>query len=316
MHLVFICLFLVLPQMTMAQEKVIAKINGQIVTASEYYGRMEFLPHVGAQIGKQFVEIPPALLTLEQIVNDHLIMQLAKQRGVVPSDFEIEGEFTKWKQANRERYELLQSLGVSDKSLRDQVAREIAQFKIITQGVTVTDQQVIDHYNGNQGHFTMPAVVKVRAILVKTQGDKNRVDEALKTRPFDEVARLYSQDPTGQIGGELPEVPIVNLPEHTRKAIEATSEGKVTEWVQGSDVFVKYQVIKKTSASVIPLDDALKAAIRQNLMVEIGSKQNDVKSMLNDLRKSAKVELTNPGLQKLWEQHNREILKATSDGNN
>ncbi|MCH8274954.1 MAG: peptidyl-prolyl cis-trans isomerase [Armatimonadetes bacterium] len=291
-------------------ERVVVTINGEAVNASEYYSRMEFLQGVGTILGGRFVEMPPAFITLERIINDRLILQLAEQKGVTPTPGEIENELNRRKAEDPERFQRLSELGVSEDRVKAQLAVEMAQFNLLTAGVTVTDEQVEEHYNTNKLIYTTRATVKLRVIVVKTAVDMAKVDEALRTRPFADVAREMSTDITQLSGGDLPEVRIGALPQNVLNEVSRTPADSDTSWIESEGSFSKYRVERKTPAKQLPLDDKLKISIRRRLMVDIGRNRNDVRALLDGLRKTSEIQIASQGLQKLWEKYRQEYLRA------
>lgn len=291
--------------------KIILRVNGVPIPASEYYKRMEFLPGVGVYSNGKFIERPPAFLTILQIVQDQLILQLAKEQGVAPTESEINQELNNRKAQDNETYKAYADFGIGDEELKRQIAIDIAQFKLLTKGVTVSDQQVTEHYNTNKLYYTTPATVKLRVIVVKNAGDKQKVDNALKSRSFADVAKEMSTDITKYAGGELPEVSIAQLPQNVLNEVTRTAPGKDTAWIESEGTFSKYRVEKKTDAKQLSLDDKLKERIRRMLMVEIGKRRNNVKQMLDEMRSKAKIEIASPGLQKLWDAYMRDYKTMT-----
>lgn len=297
---------LIYPTLAIQDSKVILKVNGVPITAGEYYTRMEFLPGVGVYSNGKFIERPPAFLTILQLVQDQLILQLAQEQNVAPTESEITQVFHKRKAQDNEKYRAYADFGIGDQELKRQIAVDIAQFKLLTKGVSVTDQQVTEHYNTNRLYYTTPATVKLRVIVVKSAADREKVDNALKSKPFADVAKEMSTDITKFAGGDLPEVSIAQLPQNVLNEVSRASIGKDTAWIESEGAFAKYRVENKTEAKQLPLDDKLKERIRRMLMIEIGKRRNNVKQMLNEMRLKAKIEITSPGLQKLWDAYIRD----------
>ncbi len=291
-------------------DNVVLTVNGEKVSAREYYRRMEFLPNVGTVIGGQFVELPPAFLTLEDLINDRLVLQLAKERGVLPTGEMVDSELDLRKKESPEDYAKLAELGVSDEELKSRLLVELAQFNLITEGVNVTDKQIEEHYQVNKVMYTTPPRVRLRVIVVKNAEDRHKVDEALRTKPFEAVAREMSTDLSAYSGGELPEVALSQLPQNVYNEVVRTQVGEVTNWIELDSFFAKYRVEEKKEAVVLPLDDKLKREIRRRLMVTIGMNKNDVKSLLDEKRRTAKIEIASPGLQKVWDRFLREYLRS------
>lgn len=291
-------------------DRVVLVVNGEKVLAQEYYRRMEFLPNVGTLIGGQFVELPPAFLTLEDLINDRLVLQLAKERGLLPTAEAVDTELALRKRESPDDYAKLAELGVSDEELKSRLLVELAQFSLVTEGVTVTDKQVEEHYQVNKVMYTTPPQVRLRVIVVKKAEDRVKVDEALRTKSFEVVAREMSTDVSAFSGGELPEVAMSQLPQNVYNEVIRTSPGEITNWIELEGFFAKYRIEEKKEAVVLPLDDKLRREIRRRLMFTIGMNKNDVKALLDEKRRTAKVEIASPGLQKVWDRFLKEYLRS------
>ena len=63
--------------------------------------------------------------------------------------------------------------------LLNQIKLQQAQFKLVTFGITITDQEVDNHYRTNPVMYTEPKRVKLRVIVVDTDAQKDVVDKAL-----------------------------------------------------------------------------------------------------------------------------------------
>lgn len=280
-------------------------VNGESISRGEYYRRMEFLPDVGKVVNDRFVERTPAFLTIERLVNEKIILQLAKRHGVAPTPGEVENEFNFRRQDFPEQIRSLLEFGVTEEEIKGQIAIEMAQFNLLTKGVTVTDQQISDHYNNNRFFYSIPAKATLRVIVVKTEADKARVDAALRSRSFGEVAREHSVDLSkfADGGGMLGEIPIDRLPQNVRSWVEVLDAGKNTPWIESSDAHLIYHIEKKTPEQQLPLDDKLRRQIRKKMMLDMGRARNDIKSMMDEMLKTVKVVIDSPALQKIWDSY-------------
>src|ERR1035437_2972552 len=106
--------------------------------------------------------------------------------------------------------------------LLNQFKFELTQFKLATNGVTVTDQQVDKFYQENlKAIFTLPKRLKLRVIVVESDAAKSTVDQALASgTSFQEAATKFSGDVTKVDGGLYGIVPEVGLKEPAKSALE------------------------------------------------------------------------------------------------
>ncbi|GIV01432.1 MAG: hypothetical protein KatS3mg015_0262 [Fimbriimonadales bacterium] len=295
-------------------DKIILKVNNRSFTEKEYFQRMEFLNDVYMAIDGGFLEAPPGFITLLRMINDELILELARQKGVMPTEGEIDSEFAKRKQGNAELFAEMEAIGISEAELKLRATIDLAQFKLLTMGVTVTDEQVDEHYKANPQLYTVPGILHLRVIVVKDEAAKAAVDEALKTKPFGEVAQEHSVDATKAIGGDLGVIPIGNLPERIQQQFKDVPVGKTTDWIESSGSWLKYFVEEKTETTIKPLTPELRETIRKRLMLEIGKQKNRLQDDLDALRASAKIEFSNPGMKTLYERYMKEYFRSAGGG--
>jgi len=281
---------------------VIAKVNGQVINAAQFYRRMAYLDGVGTVENGKFVAVPPAFLTVQRMIDEMIVVAVAKDKGVAPTAAEIEAELIKRKTDNPGTLKELQDLGVGDDMIRSQITQDLARFNLLTMGVSITDAQVQNNYNVNKMVYVTPATIKLRVIVVNEAASKTKVDEALKTKPFAEVASTLSDDFTKMLGGDLPLVPVANLPKNVADATETVVPGKTTIWIDSDGAYMKYLVEAKTEQKQLPLDAKLKADIKKSMMVIAGQQKNGemVEKLIKDKRKAAQIVITSPGLQRLW----------------
>ncbi|MFN8138236.1 MAG: SurA N-terminal domain-containing protein [Fimbriimonadales bacterium] len=293
--------------------KTVATVNGEKITASEYYRTMEFLNNVGQRQGNQFVERPPAYFALVEVITNRVVLQLAKSKGVAPTPAEVDAELAARKTQDPERFKRLTDLGMADGDFKVQISHEMAQFNLLTLGVNVTDQQISEHYGTNKLMYATPSTVKMRVIVVQS-ADKDKVEVALKTKKFADVAKEMSTDVTKFAGGDLPEVSIANLPQNVFNEVSRTPSGSSTAWIESGGAIAKYLVESKTESKQLPLDDKLKKQIRRQLMIDIGRNKNDVRGMMANAIKALTVDIPTPGLKKLWDIYVTDYLNALGRG--
>ncbi|MBA3726312.1 MAG: peptidyl-prolyl cis-trans isomerase [Armatimonadetes bacterium] len=290
---------------------VVASVDGDKILNTEYYTRMAYLDDVGTMSNNRFVKVPPAFLTIQRLINERFVMQIAKEKGVAPTSAEVEAELKQRKADNPESLRQFKDLGVSDATIASQVALDLAQFKLLTMGVSITDAQVESHYKLNKGVYVRPAAVKLSVIVVDKPEDKAKVDSALKAKPFADVAKELSTDITKFAGGGLPEVPIEGIPENLRAVVKKTKAGDKTEWISSEGAHLIYLIEKKTDSVQLPLDDKLKKEIKRRMLLVAGQQKNDVQAMVRARAKAAKVTIAAPGLQKLWDLYTRDQLRGS-----
>lgn len=290
--------------------RVVATVNGEEIKGAEYYRRMEYLPGVGRFVGNRFNEFPPGFLTLDTLITERLVLQLAKSKGVLPSDAEVEAEFRYRTEENPRLLQDALDFGLTKEELMSQIKLDVAQFKVVTFGINITDQEVDEHYRTNPTRFTIPKRLKARVIAVATDAEKAAVTADLQAKkPFADVAKERSRDVTQKIGGDLGLVPIYAFPEVAQAPLGTCKIGATTPWIKQGEAWTIYLLEDIKPEEKIPLTPSLRRSIRRELMVVKGGVKNDLKAEMRDLRKLAKIDIKSPEFADAYKKFIEAYLK-------
>lgn len=279
-----------------AQDTIVT-VNGQPIARSQYVKRMEVLPGVGKSIGGKFFEASPGFLTLQQLINETLMLQLAKDKGVEPSEAQITDEIKYRTDDNPDFVKAFTMLGFTQADLRYDVKVQLSEFNLTTMGINIADAQVTKFYEDEKrAQFTLPKRHKIRVITIDTPALKKQVDDQLAAgKPFADVAMALSKDlATKYDGGLMGVVPEDNLSGTIKAIVNGMKEGQTSIWVPGqtAGVEIKFFLEKTWQSEVMPLDAKLKQRIRRKMMIDRGSIKNDIEKMMVNQRNNAKIEFT------------------------
>ncbi|MBV9332633.1 MAG: peptidylprolyl isomerase [Candidatus Eremiobacteraeota bacterium] len=172
----------------------VATVNGQPISRDTFNARLESSP-----MGKQ---------VLQQLVQETLIEQYAKNNNITVTDAEIDARENQIKAnfPSGSWDEMLKSRGLSEADVRSALREQVILDKALTKDVNITPAQIKDYFNKNRASFDKPEEVTARHILVPTLALANQIEAQLKANPqnFAELAKKYSTDPgTKDKGGEL-----------------------------------------------------------------------------------------------------------------
>lgn len=288
--------------------RVVATIDGQDIKGGEFYRRMEFLPGFGRMIGNRFVEYTPGMWALEQIITEKLILGLAKEKGLLPTEAEVQAEMRIRLDSNPKILQDWESTGQTRAELENQVRVQICQFKLATNGVTVTDQEVDKFYKDNPFSFTVPKRVKLRVISTSDPVKKQQVDTQLAGGvAFDKVAEQFSEDISRAAGGDFGTIPLNSMAEVARKAIERVKIGQTTEWITSGDQNIKFKVENVLPEQLQPLDAKLRKSIRTKLMLDRGKNKNDLAKQMEAYRAKAKISVKDPFMASEWQRMQKQF---------
>jgi len=276
--------------------RLVATVNGEEIRGEEYYMRMEFMPGLGTIAGEgnqqRFLEVSPGAAILQQLIDERILLQVAKQRGVLPTDAEVKAVYADRAKDIPDFEAKYQSTGLTRAYIEKQLLLELAQFKIVTQGVNIGAQQIENFYKDQGLRYVTPKKYRL-GLLVCLPADMAKADADLAAKvPFTDVVKKYSADPvTKARNGDMGDVSEDDLSDEARTAITKVKIGQTTDWVKNDAVNVKFQVVNITPSSKRALDDKLKKEIARELAYNIGINKNDLQKLLKEARKTAKIEI-------------------------
>lgn len=299
--------------------RVVATVNGDDIKGAEYYYRMEYLPGVGKILGTQVAEFPPGFLTIEQIITERLVFQLAKQHGVYPTDLEVQDELAARVRRVPKFVDNWTSTGRTVDELKYQVRFELAKFNLATEGITITDQEINSYYSRNPDMFTTPKQVKLKVIVVRTVDEEGAVDRDLAAgKAFSDVATAHSQDATKVVGGDYGTVPVSYLGDKIRGALDKTKIGQNTDWITSNNsstdtIYVKFHLEDVIPPKLQPLDADLRLTIRHKMMLERGAIKNDIAKEMAQMRSQAKIDIKDKVFADNYKRFIDAYLKSVGD---
>ncbi len=283
----------------------VATINGEALTAQNYHRRMEYLPGLGRKTSTgQFIEILPAIATLDTLVTEMLLLQIAKAKGLTPTETEIDQELS-YRVRNDSNYVgNWLTIGRTMTELRQMLKVERAHFKIQTEGIVVTETDIQKAYDAAKpSRYTIPNRVKLRVITVTDEESKSKVDDGLKAgKTFESLATQYSTDASKTFGGDFGVVPIEALGEQVQAGIKTLKKGERTGWLAADKVYAKFQVDAIMPMTIVPLDAKIKEDIRRDLMLLRGAPKVDMVKLLREARQTASISITSPEINKAYKQ--------------
>jgi foldase protein PrsA len=172
----------------------VATVNGQPISRETFNARLESSP-MGRTV-------------LQQLVQETLIEQYAKNNNITVTDAEIDARENQIRAnfPSGSWDEMLKARGLSEADVRSALREQVILDKALAKDVTITPAQVQDYFNKNRASFDKPEEVTARHILVPSLALANQIEAQLKANPqnFAALAKKYSTDPgTKDKGGEL-----------------------------------------------------------------------------------------------------------------
>jgi len=257
-------------------ERVVAKVNGDIITQSEFEARQ--------LAAVQAARIPPEQVEaylrqnnariLQEAVDDLLITQRAADLGIklrpeyvvdvidgikkennIPDDAELK------RQLRRE--------GMSLDDLKRNIERSVLRRQVLSreleQKATVTDAEARAEYEQHKSEYGKSASVHLQEIVVPDSAQaQDVVRRARGGEDFSSLARALSTAGSRANGGDLGQVNPGDMNPELAKVVGALAVGGVSDPIALENGFRIVRLVAKEDATVTPYED-LKEEITKRL---------------------------------------------------
>lgn len=164
-------------------------VNGEKISKDEFINRLETMP-VGSPAR------PAGLVILDQMINEKLLEQLAKEKGVYPTEEQIEKKINFAKKGGNLENELNQR-GITIDDFKKELIAKQSGINIVTKGINVSDEEVRGFYNANRDTplFTTPETVEIAAVICNSEERIRKAEKQVKQGvDFSTVALNLSED--------------------------------------------------------------------------------------------------------------------------
>ncbi|MBC5825951.1 MAG: peptidylprolyl isomerase [Candidatus Eremiobacteraeota bacterium] len=273
-------------------DKAVATVNGQKITKGQLDARLE---------GCAAPQCPGGKTTLQQIVQQQLVFQYAKDNKIDVTDAEINAELDKIKQRfpGDQFQQVLKTQGLTLDDAKNVLREQLIVRKAVDKNIHLSDADVKSYFTKNSALFNTPAQMRARHILVKSKAEADSIEAQLrKGANFADLARKYSVDPGSKDkGGELGFFgPGQMLPQFDAAA-HALKPGQISPPVQTSFGWHIIQLEEKKPGGVANFASS-QTKIRDQLTQ--AQEQQYVPQFLEQLRSKAKIEINDPRFADLF----------------
>lgn len=259
---VVMCIILVLgvlwamqAQQTQLADPLVVSVNGDAIYTSEVLAWQERIPQEERQ------RYTPQVL-IEQLIDQRLILQYAREQGVEISDEQlqkaVDRQLSFFGTTHEELSQALKAQGESfeefERGVHDELVFEVFISEVLLPSIDISDSRVQAYYEDNPSEFQAPpSHVRIRHLLVSSEEDAQGLrDEWASGVEFATLARAYSLDNAprgGDLGFISEDSPLV---EPFKTAALALDVEEVSEPVQTE---FGWHLIKR-EPDVIPLREA------------------------------------------------------------
>ena len=286
-------------------ERVVAKVNGQIITLSEFQAR-QIAAAQGARVDP--ANVGPFLRQnnariLQEAIDEVLILQRAEDAGLKMRPEYVDEVIGQIKQDNKitsdeQMQDALAREGITFAELRQNIERSMTVRMVMQRDIepkiAVSDAELLAEYEKLKAkEFTKPPTVTLQEILVKEDAGgaalaREIVEKARAGEDFAALAKTYSSAPSRSNGGDIGQLAQGEINPELEKVAFALPVGSLSDPLPVEGGYRIVRVTAKTSGSTTPFETA-KNQVRDKLMYARFDKERE--AYMQELRKNASVEL-------------------------
>ena len=294
-------------------DRVVAKVNGDIITLSSVHDRVRFLSEKNKALGNiNKLPMKNELIesALDTIIVEKLQLHEAKRNGFEVSEKNLDEAIADIKKNNgisdQQFKAMLENEGKSLETYKNIIRDQILVSKVVRmqmgQRSIVTNQQIKRYYTTHQNDYWEAPKVRVRHILFILEENIKEKEITFKNKKarevlhlirsgkdFSELARKYSEDVSAQSGGDVGVIESGMMVRQFEEAAFKLKVGEVSEVVKTRYGFHIIKCDEVFPAFTKPLNQ-VKEEIRNFLKYQ--NKQEAYQKWIKDLKRNAYIEKT------------------------
>jgi peptidyl-prolyl cis-trans isomerase SurA len=313
-------------------EQVLVKVNGEIITKSEFeqkqVAELRTRPELGnvsptsPQLRTAIAEITPDLILTS--VDELLLIQRGRELGYAMGDEQFNTILSSIKKQNNlddeQKFQAaLKQEGMTMADLRRNLERNMLVSQVqrveVSDKISVNDEEARAYYAAHAREFTTPSELTLRELLIEVpvsdrginvgQDDEAKAKaEDLRQRllagePFARLAADHSAAPSKANGGLIGPINHDELDPRLQKLLDGLPVGGITEPVRTQRGYQLLKVESRTETRVKTFQQA-----RAEIGNKVGEQKRQVELLkyLDQLRQQATVTWRNDELKRAYEQ--------------
>ena len=297
----------------------VATINGTPISSKDFvdYIMRKKTVLVASRAGDQQMLVAQDQIlgqqALEDLVKRQLMLNLAKECGVNPSPDDVEKEINFQRTVTPNLLQDLARQGIPLDLLKRDIELDLAEYRIVTQGITVTPADVDQYIKEHPTEFRNPPTARTLFVVVSSPGEKKQVDDDLATgQDFQNVSLHYSKAPNARsVGVQFPITDMDKMDANLKQEIESTPEGKTTPWITaGANMYAKLYVQAKSAPTPINIDTTIREEVRRKIAMAKGQKAMDLNTRLLAEFKKSNIEVQMDALKPSWKAYTDSLNAA------
>jgi peptidyl-prolyl cis-trans isomerase SurA len=297
-------------------EEIVARVNNQIVTRSEYLRSQEDLRKEAQQqdpvnYDKLIAERDKDVL--RDLIDQNLLLEKGKDLGITADTDVIKKLDDMRKEMKLDSMEDLekaaQAQGVSfeefKQNMRNQIITQQVIGREVGQKLNIADGEIQKFYDEHKAQMEQPEQVRLSEILVSTEKKDPAKDEAAQLQAaqakaedllaqirqgasFEEIAKKDSDGPSAAQGGELGLFKRGTLAKELEEKTFALKPGEVSDVIRTKQGFIILKVTEHRTGGIPPLNE-IKPRIQDAVYME--KLQPALRQYLTKLREDAFIDI-------------------------
>ena len=312
-------------------EQVLVKVNGDILTKTEFEQRqvteLRSKPNLAnvsptsPELQKAIADITPDLIL--DMVDQLLLVQRGRELGYTLTDEQYKNVLDSIKKQNKidtdEQFQqALKESGMSATDLRKEIEKNALVQRVqqtdVMEKISVTEEETRTYYDAHRDEFTTPAEITLREIFIQVPQDERGVnvaaDDAAKEKadsirnralagePFARLAAEASASPSKSNGGLVGPIKEQELAPALQAIIDKMKPGDISEVMR---VPRGYQILRLESRSATKIRTYDEARDDISRKVAQNKSQGELMKYLERLRAEATIVWRNDELKKAYD---------------
>lgn len=309
----------------------VAIVNGDAISMSDFYAYLENKHTVQVQISnRQIAELPVPqnaplkFQALRDLIQRQVILQLAKDEGVFPGQADINKELDFQTKRQPDFVQSATRMGLTLEQLKNDLAFELCRTRILTKGITVTDQDVKDFFAKHPETQVEPEVAEMYMVVVGSDADKTVVDQALaQGNSFLTVAKQYSKAPNARTNPGITVPILANTPAVIKNVVQKLKQGAnggvnaSSDWIKDGQNWVKFNLQRDTPSKAKEIKDTDRELVRRQIAAERGAQATDFDKRVKEKLRKSKIDISYTPVKAFWDNATKqseaiENAKATA----
>ena len=297
-------------------EEIIAKVNGDIVTRSDYEKALdEMRASIAAQQGMSEAEQQQALAegerdALRNVIDERLLIQRGQDLSM-----NVEAQVLRQRDELMRRYEIktieeletwaTETARMPMEDLMEQLRNNVLTQNVLGQEVgsriTIPREEIEAYYQEHKEEFVRSEGVRLREILISTEGKspeelpdvekkaKEILGRVQKGEPFPEMARRSSENPaSAPNGGDIGIFRRGQLRKEIEDEVFSQNPGYITDLIKLPNGYLILKVDQRYREGLAELEE-----VEQEIHGRLANPKwgPEVRNFLGELRKDAYIEI-------------------------